>query len=133
MTMLGAALMALAADDLKRILAWSTVSQLAYMFAGLSLAGYSAGVLHLLSHGAFKALLFLAAGSVIHAVGTQRIDSMGGLRAGDADDLRDDDDRVRRAGRASAVRRLLLQGRGARACGRARLRRRAGQLGRGWC
>ena len=72
--------MALAADDLKRILAWSTVSQLAYMFAGLSLAGYSAGVLHLLSHGAFKALLFLAAGSVIHAVGTQRIDSMGGLR-----------------------------------------------------
>jgi NADH-quinone oxidoreductase subunit L len=79
-TMSGAALMALAADDLKRLLAWSTVSQLAYMFAGLSLAGYSAGVLHLFSHGAFKALLFLAAGSVIHAIGTQRVDSMGGLR-----------------------------------------------------
>ena len=79
-TMLGSALFALAADDLKRVLAWSTVSQLAYMFAGLSLGGYASGVLHLLSHGAFKALLFLAAGSVIHAVGTQRLDGMGGLR-----------------------------------------------------
>jgi NADH-quinone oxidoreductase subunit L len=78
-TMLGSALMALAGDDLKRILAWSTVSQLAYMFGALALGGYAAGVLHLLSHGAFKALLFLAAGSVIHALGTQRIDSMGGL------------------------------------------------------
>jgi NADH-quinone oxidoreductase subunit L len=78
-TMLGSALMALAADDLKRILAWSTVSQLAYMFGALALGGYTAGVLHLLSHGAFKALLFLAAGSVIHALGTQRVDSMGGL------------------------------------------------------
>jgi NADH-quinone oxidoreductase subunit L len=81
-TMLGSALMALAAEDLKRLLAWSTVSQLSYMFAVLSIGGYTAGVLHLLSHGAFKALLFLAAGSVIHAVGTQRLDSMGGLRTG---------------------------------------------------
>lgn len=80
-TMLGSALFALAADDLKRVLAWSTVSQLSYMFAALTLGGYGAGVLHLLSHGAFKALLFLAAGSVIHAVGTQRLDGMGGLRA----------------------------------------------------
>ncbi len=79
-SMLGAALFALAADDLKRVLAWSTVSQLALMFAALSLGGYAAGVTHLLSHGAYKALLFLAAGSVIHAVGTQRIDEMGGLR-----------------------------------------------------
>jgi NADH-quinone oxidoreductase subunit L len=79
-TMLGSALFALAAEDLKRLLAWSTVSQLAYMFAALSLLGYGAGVLHLLAHGAFKALLFLAAGSVIHAVGTQRLDGMGGLR-----------------------------------------------------
>jgi NADH-quinone oxidoreductase subunit L len=80
-TMLGSALFAFAADDLKRVLAWSTVSQLAYMFAALSLGGYGAGLLHLLSHGAFKALLFLAAGSVIHAVGTQRLDGMGGLRS----------------------------------------------------
>jgi NADH-quinone oxidoreductase subunit L len=78
-TMLGAALTALAAEDLKRVLAWSTVSQLAMMFGALSLGGYTGGVLQLLSHGAFKALLFLAAGSVIHAVGTQRLDSMGGL------------------------------------------------------
>ncbi len=80
-TMLGAAAFALAADDLKRVLAWSTVSQLALMFSALSLGGYAAGVLHLLSHGAFKALLFLAAGSVIHAVGTQRVGGMGGLRS----------------------------------------------------
>lgn len=80
-TMLGSALLALVAVDLKRVLAWSTVSQLGYMFGALALGGYTAGVLHLLSHGAFKALLFLAAGSVIHAVGTQRLDSMGGLRA----------------------------------------------------
>jgi NADH-quinone oxidoreductase subunit L len=79
-TMLGSALFALAADDLKRVLAWSTVSQLAYMFAALSLSGYAAGVHQLLAHGAFKALLFLAAGSVIHGVGTQRLDGMGGLR-----------------------------------------------------
>lgn len=79
-TLLGSALMALAADDLKRVLAWSTVSQLAYMFGALSLGGYGAAVLHLLSHGAFKALLFLAAGSVIHAVGTQQLARMGGLR-----------------------------------------------------
>ncbi|MGH3471210.1 MAG: NADH-quinone oxidoreductase subunit 5 family protein [Nocardioidaceae bacterium] len=79
-TMLIGAAFALAADDLKRVLAWSTVSQLAYMFAALSLGGLGPGVLHLLSHGAFKALLFLCAGSVIHAVGTQRLDSMGGLR-----------------------------------------------------
>ena len=82
-TMLGASLFALAADDLKRVLAWSTVSQLALMFGALSLGtvdGYAAGVLHLLSHGVFKALLFLAAGSVVHAVGTQRLSSMGGLR-----------------------------------------------------
>jgi NADH-quinone oxidoreductase subunit L len=80
LTMLLGAVFALANDDLKRVLAWSTVSQLAYMFAALSLGGYGAGVLHLLSHGAYKALLFLGAGSVIHAVGTQRMADMGGLR-----------------------------------------------------
>jgi NADH-quinone oxidoreductase subunit L len=79
-TMLLAALHALFADDLKRVLAWSTVSQLAYMFGALAVGAYSAGVLHLLSHGAFKALLFLAAGSVMHAVGTTKMAAMGGLR-----------------------------------------------------
>ena len=79
-TMLGAALAALAEDDLKRVLAWSTVSQLAYMAAGLAVGGWTAGVYHLLTHAAFKALLFLAAGSVLRSVGTNLMSEMGGLR-----------------------------------------------------
>ncbi len=83
-TMLGAALAALAQSDLKRLLAWSTVSQVAYMLAGVSLArtpdGAGPGVLHLLSHAAFKALLFLVAGCVVHLVGSTSMAAMGGLR-----------------------------------------------------
>jgi NADH-quinone oxidoreductase subunit L len=79
-TMLGSALFALAQDDLKRLLAWSTVSQLAYMFGGLAVGGYTASIMHLLAHGAFKALLFLAAGVLAHAVGTTSLSAMGGLR-----------------------------------------------------
>lgn len=79
-TMLGAALCALAETDLKRVLAWSTVSQLAMMLGALAVGGYTAGLLHLLSHGAFKALLFLCAGVVIHAVGSNLMSDMGGLR-----------------------------------------------------
>jgi NADH-quinone oxidoreductase subunit L len=78
-TMLGAALAALAEDDLKRVLAWSTVSQLAYMAAGLAVRGWSAGIWHLLTHAAFKALLFLAAGSVLRTLGTNLMSEMGGL------------------------------------------------------
>jgi NADH-quinone oxidoreductase subunit L len=79
-TMLLAALFALAQDDLKRVFAWSTVSQLAYMFGALAVgSGYAAGIFHLLSHGAFKALLFLCAGAVAHAVGTTSMSAMGGL------------------------------------------------------
>jgi NADH-quinone oxidoreductase subunit L len=80
-TMFIAALSALATDDLKRVLAWSTVSQLAYMFGALAAGAWSAAVLHLLAHGAFKALLFLSAGSVVHAVGGHTtMDRMSGLR-----------------------------------------------------
>ncbi|HEX6248087.1 MAG TPA: NADH-quinone oxidoreductase subunit L, partial [Nocardioidaceae bacterium] len=79
-TMLISAVYALFTGDLKRVLAWSTVSQLAYMFGALAVGAYAAGVLHLLAHGAFKALLFLAAGSVVHAVGTTSMSAMGGLR-----------------------------------------------------
>jgi len=79
-TMLGAALAALAQDDIKRVLAYSTASQLAYMLGGLAVGGYDAGLLHLLSHAAFKALLFLCAGVVIHAVGSNLLAAMGGLR-----------------------------------------------------
>ncbi len=79
-TMLGGALAALAQDDIKRVLAYSTVSQLAYMLAALAVGSSLASTFHLLTHAAFKALLFLAAGSVIHAVGTNRMADMGGLR-----------------------------------------------------
>jgi NADH-quinone oxidoreductase subunit L len=78
-TMLIAALLALVQDDIKRVLAYSTVSQLAYMMAALGVGGYSAGVFHLLTHAFFKALLFLAAGSIIHAVHTNNMSEMGGL------------------------------------------------------
>ncbi len=79
-TMLLGALAATAQDDIKRVLAWSTVSQIAYMAGGLAVgAGYPA-LFHLLTHAAFKALLFLGAGVVIHAVGTNLMSRMGGLR-----------------------------------------------------
>jgi len=79
-TMLIAALLALVQDDIKRVLAYSTVSQLAYMMAGLGVGGYTAGVFHLFTHAFFKALLFLAAGSIIHAVHSNNMSEMGGLR-----------------------------------------------------
>ncbi len=79
-TMLIAAAFALAQDDLKRVLAWSTVSQLAYMFAALAAGSVVAAIGHLLAHGAFKALLFLAAGAVAHSVGSTAFADMGGLR-----------------------------------------------------
>jgi NADH-quinone oxidoreductase subunit L len=79
-TMLGGALAALAQDDIKRVLAYSTVSQLAYMLAALAVGSALASTFHLLTHAAFKALLFLTAGSVIHAVGTNLMPDMGGLR-----------------------------------------------------
>ncbi|MCS7173146.1 MAG: NADH-quinone oxidoreductase subunit L [Armatimonadetes bacterium] len=78
-TALLAALMAVAQDDIKRILAYSTISQLGFMMAGLGVLGYTAGFFHLLTHAFFKALLFLGAGSVIHAVRTNNIKEMGGL------------------------------------------------------
>jgi NADH-quinone oxidoreductase subunit L len=79
-TMLLGALAATAADDIKRVLAWSTVSQLAYMAGALAIGATAAALFHLLTHAAFKALLFLAAGAVIHAVGTNSMSDMGGLR-----------------------------------------------------
>lgn len=74
-----AAFMALTQTDIKRILAYSTISQLGFMIAALGLKGYSAGTFHLMTHAFFKALLFLGAGSVIHGTGTQDIREMGGL------------------------------------------------------
>lgn len=76
-----AAIIGLKQNDIKKVLAYSTVSQLGYMFLALGLGAYSAGVFHLTTHAFFKALLFLGAGSVIHAMGgEQDIRKMGGLR-----------------------------------------------------
>ena len=80
-TALMAALIAIAQEDIKRILAYSTVSQLGLMMVSLGVGGVAAGITHLLAHGFFKALLFLGAGSVIHGChGEQDIRKMGGLR-----------------------------------------------------
>ncbi|NOT49694.1 MAG: NADH-quinone oxidoreductase subunit L [Chitinophagaceae bacterium] len=79
-TALLAATIALKQNDIKKVLAYSTVSQLGYMFLALGVGAYSAGVFHVMTHAFFKALLFLAAGSVIHAMsGEQDIRNMGGL------------------------------------------------------
>jgi len=74
------ATIALAQNDIKKVLAYSTCSQLGYMVMGLGVGGYTAGLAHLTTHAAFKACLFLGSGSVIHAVHSQDIQEMGGLR-----------------------------------------------------
>ncbi len=79
-TALFAASVGLVQTDIKRVLAYSTVSQLGYMFAGVGLGAYAVGIFHLLTHAFFKALLFLGAGSVIHGLGgEQDLRRMGGL------------------------------------------------------
>ncbi len=80
-TALFAATIGLAQTDIKRVLAYSTISQLGYMFAAAGVGAFSAGIFHLMTHAFFKALLFLGAGSVIHAMGgEQDLTRMGGLR-----------------------------------------------------
>ncbi len=80
LTAIFAAVIALKQNDIKKVLAYSTVSQLGYMFLGLGVGAYSAAVFHVMTHAFFKGLLFLAAGSVIHAMsGEQDITKMGGL------------------------------------------------------
>src|SRR5919106_2123034 len=80
-TALMAATIALTQTDIKRVLAYSTVSQLGYMFIGVGVAGYAAAIFHLMTHAFFKACLFLGSGSVIHAMGgEQDMRKMGGLK-----------------------------------------------------
>ncbi|GGU34520.1 NADH-quinone oxidoreductase subunit 5 family protein [Streptomyces lavendofoliae] len=79
-TMVGSGLAALAQDDIKRVLAYSTIGQLGYMSGALAVGDRGAAVFHLLSHGAFKALLFLAAGVIIHAAGTNSLATMSRMR-----------------------------------------------------
>jgi len=79
-TMIIAAGLAFVQDDIKRVLAYSTVSQLGYMVTALGVGAWTAGVFHLFTHAAFKALLFLGSGSVIHAVHSNNMSEMGGLK-----------------------------------------------------
>ena len=80
-TAIFAATVGLVQNDIKRVIAYSTCSQLGYMFVGLGVGGYSLGIFHLFTHAFFKALLFLGAGSVIHAMHhEQDMRAMGGLR-----------------------------------------------------
>jgi NADH-quinone oxidoreductase subunit L len=75
-----AATIAVVQNDIKRVLAYSTISQLGYMFLAVGVAAFSAGIFHLVTHAFFKALLFLGAGSVIHAVNHNDMRAMGGLK-----------------------------------------------------
>ena len=120
-TLLIAATIGLVVTDLKRVIAYSTMSQIGYMVMAVSSAAYAAGMFHLMTHAFFKALLFMAAGSVIAAMaGTQDLDKMGGFRARDAVHVRLHGGRRPRAGGHPAVLGLLLQGRDPRAADRAR-------------
>ena len=79
-TLFLAATIAITATDIKRVLAYSTVSQLGYMMLALGVGGWLAGTMHLITHAFFKSLLFMCSGSVIHAVHTNDLTEMGGLR-----------------------------------------------------
>jgi NADH-quinone oxidoreductase subunit L len=79
-TLFLAGFLAFVQDDIKKVLAYSTVSQLGYMMAALGVGSYTAGIFHLFTHGFFKALLFLGSGSLIHAVHSNNMSDMGGMR-----------------------------------------------------
>src|SRR5262249_29147179 len=80
-TALAAGTIGLVQNDIKRVLAYSTVSQLGYMFLAMGVGAYAAGIFHLYTHAFFKALLFLGSGAVIHALGgEQDLRNMGGLK-----------------------------------------------------
>jgi NADH-quinone oxidoreductase subunit L len=122
LTALFAATIALVQTDIKKVLAYSTVSQLGYMFIGVGVGAYAAGVFHLMTHAFFKALLFLGSGAVIHAMhhafhathshrDAQDMRNMGGLRRYMPITFCHDVDRHARDLRGLAVRRLLLEGR----------------------
>ena len=83
-TLFIAATIAITATDIKRVLAYSTVSQLGYMMLALGVGGWVAGMFHLITHAFFKSLLFMCSGSVIHAMHTNDMPQMGGLRQEDA-------------------------------------------------
>ena len=111
-TALMAGTIGLVQNDIKRVLAYSTVSQLGYMFLAMGVSAYAAGIFHLYTHAFFKALLFLGSGAVIHALsGEQDLRNMGGLKKAAADHLLDVPDRRDRDCRRAAAGRVLQQGR----------------------
>ena len=104
-------LLGLVNNDIKRVIAYSTLSQLGYMTAALGAGAYGAGIFHLMTHAFFKALLFLAAGSVIIGMHhEQDMRRMGGLAEVHADHVLDLPDRLARADRIPGLLRLLLEG-----------------------
>ena len=101
-TLVFAATIAIVQTDLKRVIAYSTMSQIGYMILGVSVAAYGAGLFHLMTHAFFKALLFMGAGSVIGAMaGMQDMDKMGGFKKAMPFTFVDLHDRRARARRAS--------------------------------
>ena len=111
-TALFAGTIGLVQNDIKRVLAYSTVSQLGYMFLAMGVGAFGAGVFHLYTHAFFKACLFLGSGAVIHALhGQQDIRHMGGLKKSPADHLLDVRGGVGRDRRRAAAGRILLEGR----------------------
>ena len=134
LTLLVAGLIALVQTDIKRVIAYSTMSQIGYMFLGAGVGAYAGGMFHLMTHAFFKALLFMAAGVIIHALaGEQDIRNMRGIGTLDAVDEVGVPRRRARARRPAAVLRLLLEGsdhrrRAARSL--VRRRARAGRFGR---
>ena len=120
-TLLIAATIALVVTDLKRVIAYSTMSQIGYMIMGVASFAYVGGLFHLMTHAFFKALLFMAAGSVISAMASeQNLDKMGGFKKRDAVHVRVHGDRRPVARRRPAVRGLLLEGRDPRPADHAR-------------
>ncbi len=112
LTAIFAASIGLVQNDIKRVLAYSTVSQLGYMFLALGVGAFAAGVFHVFTHAFFKALLFLGSGSVIHAMsGEQDMRNMGDLHQRIPITIPDDVHCDARDRRHPAVRGLLLQGR----------------------
>ncbi len=119
-------------NDIKRVIAYSTCSQLGYMFFACGVSAYSAGIFHLMTHAFFKALLFLGAGSVIHAMSDEQdMRRMGGTVADDPGHLRADVGRLPRTRGHLAVRRLLFQGHHPRSR-LWRRDRRSGTMPSGW-
>ena len=111
-TALMAGTIGLVQNDIKRVLAYSTVSQLGYMFLAMGVGAYAAGIFHLYTHAFFKALLFLGSGAVIHALaGEQDLRRMGGLKKRSADHLLDVPHRRAGDRRRAGAGRVLQQGR----------------------